>query len=334
MKKDVHASIESKKYIEQSLKKYLFWVIVIILFILSIFIIKPFIIALISAFILSYLIRPIHEKFSLKFNKKLSAIICILLILIIIIIPTAILAGAIANQIKASQDFNFGSIINKISSLSFLNNINLDELKEKSLSVLLSLITSVLSYLPYLVLSMLITILGIYYMLINWEYLSNNLESFLPFRDKKRIRNEISNITKNIVYGYLLIALIEFAVAAFGFYISNVDAFLLLAMLIALFAFIPGIGPGVVWMPTSIYYFITNNYPTAIGVLITGLIISILIETFLLGKIVGKKAKIHPLIFLLGVLGGVPLFGIFGFIIGPLILIYSIKLIEEGLSHN
>ena len=334
MKKEVRSAAASKQYIEQSLKKYLFWIIVATLLILSVFIIKQFIIALISAFILAYLIRPIHERFSLKLNKKLSAIICILFILIIIIIPTAILAGAIANQIKASQDFNFSSIVNKISSLSFLNDANLDELKEKSLSVLLSLITSALSYLPHLVLSMLITILGIYYMLINWDSLSDNLESFLPFKDKKRIRNEISNITRSIVYGYLLIALIEFAIAAFGFYIFNVNAFLLLAMLIALFAFIPGIGPGVVWVPTSIYYFITNNYPTAIGVLITGLIISILIETLLLGKIAGKKAKIHPLIFLLGVLGGVPIFGIFGFIIGPLILVYSIKLIEESIAHN
>ena len=65
-----------------------------------------------------------------------------------------------------------------------------------------------------------------------------------------------------------------------------------------------------------------------------GLFLSIFIETYLLNHIVEEKAKINPIIRIIGVLGGVPLFGIFGFIIGPLILVYTIKILEEAIEYK
>lgn len=323
-----------KEVSNQEVKKYIFWGILILLFILSFWVIKPFITALISAFILAYLIEPLHKRISVKLSSKFSAVICIIIILGIIIIPLLIITSVIINQISLSENISFNSISKKIAAFSFLDNLDLDSLKTKALSILLSLITSIISYIPYLIISILITLLGTYYILINWDFLSSTLESLLPFKNKKTIRKEISGITQNIVHGYLLIAMIEFSVATIGFYIAGTKAFILLACLIALLAFIPGIGPGMVWIPTLIYYIFNQNYFSAAIVLITGLTISILIETILLGKIIGKKSNISPFIFLLGVLGGVPIFGIFGFIIGPLILVYSIKIIQKTIENE
>ena len=317
-----------------NIKKYVFWAIIAGLFILSALILRPFIVALISAFILAYLVKPIHKFLANRVNETLSAIICIIILIGILILPLTILAGSIISQINLSQSIDLNQISEKISSSSLLGKLDLNYLKESVLTFLLSLLTSAISFIPYLILSTLITIVGVYYILMNWDFLSTKLESLLPFKDKKRVRSEISNITRSIVFGYLLIAFLEFIVAIVGFSLAGVKAFLILSSLIALFAFIPGVGPGIIWIPTALYYLISNEYGTAIGVLITGLFISIVIETLLLGRIVGKKSKIQPLIFLLGVLGGVPLFGIFGFIVGPLILVYSIKLIEESLKEN
>jgi len=46
----------------------------------------------------------------------------------------------------------------------------------------------------------------------------------------------------------------------------------------------------------------------------------------------GEKAKINPLIMLVGIIGGISIFGVFGFIIGPLILTYTLKLINEVIN--
>jgi predicted PurR-regulated permease PerM len=322
---------EKREFPEKSIlfvQKYFFWAIVLVLVILSFLIIRSFIIALISAFILAYLGKPLQKKLSKHINRKISALICLLIIISAILIPVFFLIYSLISQIRTSLN----TALNLKLNIPFLEQY-VPSIKETALNILLDTIKTSLSHLPSIILSLFITLIATYYILSDWERITKKVEIIMPFKDKSRIRNEVSILTNNIVYGYLFIAIIEFIIAFLGFYLSGVKLFLLLPALIALFAFIPGLGPAVIWIPTSLYYFATQNYPTAIGVLITGLIISLIIETILLPKIVGGKSNIHPLIFLLGVLGGVPIFGIFGFIMGPLILVYTIKLIEESL-HN
>lgn len=319
---------------ENPIKKYIFIIVVAALIILSFFIARQFFIAIISAYILAFLIKPVHHLLSKKINYKLAAILCILIILAIFIIPVSIVLITVLNQINYAIDITAVSsaISEKISSMPLLSKINTEPLIQQGLSYIFNIIKSTILELPFLAISILIAMFGIYYILINWNLLSHTLKKYLPFKNKDEIAYEIANSTKKIVYGYFLIAFIEFIVASIGFSISGVPYALLFAIIIAIFAFIPGIGPGVVWLPLSAYNFIQGNYFTAIGVLITGLIISLVIETFLYVKILGKQSQINPLILLVGIFGGVPLFGIFGFVIGPLVLIYTIKLLEEAIT--
>ena len=129
-------------------------------------------------------------------------------------------------------------------------------------------------------------------------------------------------------------ALIEFVVGVIGFYLVGVKAYILLPALIFLFAFIPGLGPVLVWGPLAIFYIALQDYPTGIGVIIVGLIISLVIEILLRNKLVGSSTGINPLVMLIGIIGGMTIFGLFGFIIGPLILVYTLKLIQQTVSHG
>src|SRR3989344_4933590 len=109
------------------------------------------------------------------------------------------------------------------------------------------------------------------------------------------------------------------AVAAIGFKIIGVQAAILWAFLIGILAFIPFAGSAIVWIPIAIVNIITKAYPQAIGIIIIGLII-IAIETFLRPKIIGSRADIHPVLVLIGALGGVEILGIIGLVVGPIVL--------------
>ncbi len=318
-------------------KKYIFWIIISALAILSFIIIKPFIIALISSFILAYLTKPAFNYLSPKLGKSLSASICIVLVVLIIIFPLVIVIGSIINQASVSIKVEtLQNIFKTLSSFPLLEkfNIDLQTITEKGISLSFAAVTKSVSYIPSLVLTLFVTLFGMYYILINWDSLAANLEGYIPFENKKRIRKEMAEITNTLIYGTLLIALIELIVAINGFLISGVGAYLVLSVLVFFFAFIPGVGPAAVWAPTAIYYLFTKSYLTATGVIITGLILSVFVDTLLRVKLLGSKTKINPLIMLVGILGGISLFGIFGFIIGPLILIYTIELIETTLRQN
>ena len=321
----------------QNSRKYATWTVIAALIVLSYFIIKPFIIPLISAFILAYLTKPFHTYLSPQIGKKTAALISVLIVIIVIILPLGAIIGGVINQATELLDASTVNVIfEKASSHPLMQKLNIDLsiLTEKSLSFILNIIKSSISILPSIIITLFITLFGVYYILVSWDHLSLKLERYLPFENKKKIKKEISQITNTIVYGTILIALIEFIIAFNGFLISGVGPFLLLPLLIFFLAFIPGLGPTIVWVPLAIYYIILRNYNIALGVIITGLILSILIDIILRAKILGDKVKLNPLIMLVGILGGIALFGIFGFIIGPLVLIYTLEIIENTLMKD
>src|SRR3989344_3077813 len=323
------------KEVKDKLNQYLFLVIIAIMLFLSYKILKPYLIALISAFILTFLTLPLYKLLNKKINGSISAVLCIIIIFLIILIPVSAIIGSMAKQAyNALSNANVNAILQKISSSPYLDYLNLDivSLREKFISIFIDIISSVASYLPSLIVSLVVLIFGMYYMFTNWIILSNSLEKYLPFKNKKDVINDITKTTKGILYGMFIIAIIEFIVAAVRFAILGVDSYLILAAIIFILAFIPNIGPGLVWIPLALINIALGNYSIAIGAIILGLIISIPIDTFLRTKLLGDTSRIHPLIMLLGVLGGLSLFGIFGFVIGPLILLYTIRIIEEAIK--
>lgn len=314
---------------KEDLQKYIPIAVIIILIILSFLVIRSYILPLISAFILAYLVKPVYDKLSKKFPKALSSTVCVILILLVIFIPFAAIVGGIINQASSIDSTQINSLIDQITSSDLTQNLDIDKILNSGLSIILNLLTGATKQLPALAITLLITTFGVYYILLDWDNISNKIIKYIPVNNKTKTAKDISKITKNLIYGTLLVALIEFVVALVGFYISGVKFFLLLPTLIAIFAFIPGLGPTIVWLPLLIYLIFKGSYFSAIGVLITGLIISFAIDLVLRNKIASKGANTHPLIILVGILGGISVFGIFGFIIGPLILSYTIEIIED-----
>ncbi len=321
----------------QVIKKYLAYAIIILLIVFSYLILKPYLIALISAFLLAYLTLPLFNVLKKRVGKRLAALICIITVLILIILPLAIVVNGVTQQAYAAVTQNdFKEILRTVFSTPPINNFNLniDEIQTKGINLLVSIITNTLQQIPLVLISIVITLWGIYYILLNWSSLSKDLKNYLPFGNKEETAKEIDQATRSILYGTFIVAILELIVAALGFYILGIKTYLLLASLIAILAFVPGLGPGLVWVPTAVFYLFTGNPLVGIGVIVIGLIISIVIETFIAGKIIEKATNINPLIRFVGVLGGVAVFGIFGFVIGPLVLVYTLKLIENIKNGN
>ena len=317
------------------LKKYIFWIVLALLIFLSYLILKSYLIAILSAFIIAYLIRPVYSELEKLMSKHLAALICIFAVLLVFLIAISMIFGNIISQAyEALTLTQLESFLKDLSSQPLIQKFNLDLnlTVDKIITFVISLLTSAISYLPSLITSIAIILVAIYFILINGKTLHNKLKEFLPTKNKEATIKEIALTTDGIIYGFILIALIEFIIAGIGFWLVGVKTYLLLATLIFFLGMIPMIGPVFVWLPLAVYHFSLHNYEIAIGVTVVGFILSILVDTFLRMKIVGDKARINPFIMLLGIIGGVPLFGIFGFIIGPLILSYTIKLLQESLK--
>lgn len=317
------------------LKKYLFWLVLILLLILSYIILKPYLLVLISAFILAYLFRPIYKSLEKYTGKTLAALICVFILVTIIVLSVVFILGNIISQSYAAlTSARLESVLDVLSSQQIPQKLGLDfgTIVQKTIELTISLFSSVLAYLPSFLLTLVIAITSTYLILVNWSSLSQGIKEYIPLKNKEEIIKEIGNITHVIVYGSILIGLLEFVVASIGFYFLGINLYFLLSAFIFFSSFIPG-GPVIVWLPLAAYYLLSKNYPVFIGLLILGIILSLLIDYILRIKIIGERSGINPILMLMGLIGGISAFGIFGFLIGPLVLFYTLKLLEESLKQ-
>jgi len=122
-------------------------------------------------------------------------------------------------------------------------------------------------------------------------------------------------------------------IGAIGFIIFGVGSPIFWGMMMAIFALIPFLGTAIIWVPASLILlikgFLSNNgwmIGKGIGLFLYGLLIVSTLDNIIKPKLIGHKGKIHPAVVLLGILGGLNLFGFIGIFIGPIILAVFIAL--------
>lgn len=97
--------------------------------------------------------------------------------------------------------------------------------------------------------------------------------------------------------------------------------------LIVVLAVIPG-GPLLVWLPGAIVLVTTERVVGGIILAAVGAGPLAVIDNVLRPKLIGDDIKIHQLLILVGVIGGIAVFGVFGFIIGPIVMAVFVQLVE------
>lgn len=321
-------------------RKVMTVVILIVLLVLSFFLLKPILMALITGLILAFIFSPIYCRINKKVKSgNLSAAIMVSLLILLIVLPLFFLAPVILNQagkiFLSVQDINFVEIIKKtfpslfsVTSSGEVGSV-IQSFITDATSTLLSSISKFILNLPILFLQSLVVFFTFFFVLRDKDKMIFYLKSLSPFSKEieKKLFDSSKAITNSVIYGQVVIGIIQGIITGLGFFIFRVPNALLLTLLACLAGIFPIIGTTIVWAPVAIYLFVIGKTGAAIGVFIFGLIAST-IDNFLRPIIVSKRAKMNSLLILLGMIGGLFLFGVLGFILGPLILAYLIIILE------
>jgi predicted PurR-regulated permease PerM len=131
-----------------------------------------------------------------------------------------------------------------------------------------------------------------------------------------------------VVKGSFLTALVQGVIATIGFFIFGVPVPLLWGLFTVLAALVPTIGTALSLVPAVIYLLVTGETGNAIGLAIWGAVAVGLVDNFVGPKIVGSRTQLHPVLVLLSVLGGIQVFGLLGFLIGPIVMAIFVALID------
>lgn len=236
-------------------------------------------------------------------------------------------------------DCSNGFLCSHIKSLTTI--LNQPEIKfyiQDSLQKVTSYITqnalSILFSIPRWFFSLLITFFVTFFLLRDGKIFIKRIERLIPIKKKhtEKIFRKMKGVTRAIIYGFFVIAIIQGLLIALTFSFANIVSPILWGIIVAILALIPFIGSTIVWVPALIIKLIELDTRSSVIILIGGIIVSS-IDTFLKPKIIGNHADVHPVLIILGFLGGISVFGLIGSVIGPLILalvVTFLSIYEEG----
>jgi predicted PurR-regulated permease PerM len=330
-------------------RKYAFIGILLALLVISFFIVKPFINAIFASFILAYVFYPLYRRIKriVRF-PSLAAFIVSFLILMLVALPLFFITNAIVieirenySSIKSAFDTNSTEFCtSKGMVCNFFNLIkqnianptvsrHIANLASRISDTFVRMANAFIISIPHYILNFFIMLFMLFFLLKEGELLLLKVKHILPFKDKhtKDILDQIKEVTHAVIYGHILVSAGQAVLGGIAFWIFGVSSPVFWGFVMFFFALIPFLGTPIIWLPAVIIKIIGNEPVQAIGILISGIIIST-IDNLIKPKIISDNADVHPVLVLLGVLGGISLFGFIGIIIGPLLLAVFVKLID------
>ena len=319
---------------------------------LAFYITKPFLPALITGAIIAYLSYPLYEKILRHIkNKNLASLVVTIFIILLFTVPSIIVLGLVSKEAYSTyttlNQHNLGTNFLRIickdedwlackttkSFIGFLPEDDLDYYLQASIKnitgFIIENVSKFLATIPSFLLNFFVMIFVIYYLLKDGESIGKRIKNILPLKElhKQNVLDRFHDITYAVFYGNISIAILQGIFGGMGFLILGIPSPILWGFVMMLFALIPYFGTAIVWLPAAlnlifIGYLQNDSSATIRGVIliIYGIFVISSIDNFLKPKLIGLKAKVHPILVLLGVLGGLNLFGFIGLILGPVML--------------
>ena len=165
--------------------------------------------------------------------------------------------------------------------------------------------------------------------------LADTVRALLPASDadKTRLFRHLAAVTRALVYGTGVTALVQGALIGLGFAVVGLPSPVVFGVLAALSALIPLAGTPLVWVPAVLVLAAQDRWGAAIFMLLWGGFV-VTLDNFLRPWLVSGRARIGALTVFIGVLGGISAFGPIGVVLGPLVLALSIALVQFSLEKR
>ena len=322
-------------------------------------VVAPFFAPIAWSLFIAFLVHPLHLWLTRRLHGRaaLSATLLTVVTFLLIIGPLAALGAAFAAQVtdllRQAQAFatehkptemaelgDWPLIGPVLAWLRETAGISLGQVQAWAVEAAQTILKSLGSLGRAAFLGALGTVIGfalmmfiLFFAIRDGEELANTVRALIPAgeRDKARLFKHLAGVTRALVYGTGVTALVQGALVGIGFAAAGLPSPVVFGVLAALAALIPMAGTPVVWVPAVIALAVQDRWTAAILMGLWGGVV-VTIDNFLRPWLVSGKAQIGAVTVFIGVLGGVSAFGPIGVILGPLVLALAIALVRFSLE--
>lgn len=305
----------------------------------------PFYGAVLWAVILAILFNPLQRRLVrwLKGRRTPAAALSVLACICVVVIPGSLILGALAQEAAilynriSTREFDPAAIMARVHAAlpEFLVE-TLADLEWGDFADMQDRFTSLLAQAAQAIATRAVSIgqstaqflfgLGVmlyvlFFLFRDGPGLTTTIRKASPLSDRHtaHIMGKFIEVVKATVKGNVIIAVIQGTLGGLTFWILGIEAALLWGVVMAVLSLLPVVGAFLVWAPVAFYMLLSGDYLRGAILLAVGVFVIGMIDNLLRPSLVGKGIRLPDYVVLVSTLGGLSLFGVNGFVIGPLI---------------
>lgn len=332
----------------------------LLLFFLLYTILSPFLGVMIWAGAICVITYPLYEKLlaRCKGRQITAAGLLTAAVILAVILPLVGLVFSLSHEAALAYhylennsangySFALGDLLNHPAVVPWLErlrpltsslNLDLDAMLlpavKKGLAALLNYSTGIVRNFVGLLFKLVLMVIMLFFC---YKDGARFLEAFWPGvaigeRLRAKIVEMISRVLGAVMYGIVLTCLVQGALGGLGFWVAGLPSPLLFAVLMAVCALIPVVGTALVWIPGALYLLMHGQTMAALLLTAWCVVAVSSIDNVIRPLFISGFARLHMLVIILGVLGGLLAFGITGVVAGPLILALALVFFDESRS--
>jgi predicted PurR-regulated permease PerM len=152
----------------------------------------------------------------------------------------------------------------------------------------------------------------------------------LPLGDvrKRQLLAKFADVSLATIKGTLVVGVVQGAIGAVLFWVLGIPAPVFWGSLMAVFSVLPAVGPGLIWLPAAVILLAMGHILKSIVLIAAGVLVIGLVDNVLRPVLVGRDTQMPDYLVLLATLGGIAVFGVSGFVIGPVIAAFFLVVWE------
>lgn len=160
-----------------------------------------------------------------------------------------------------------------------------------------------------------------FFLLRDGPALTLRLKAAIPLEEayQQALARKFATVIRATVKGNIVIAIIQGVLGGLALWALDVRGALLWAVLMAFLSLLPAVGAGLIWGPVAVYLLVTGSVMQGLGLIAFGVLVIGMVDNVLRPILVGKDTRMPDYVVLISTLGGLAVFGLNGFIIGPAI---------------